>query len=470
MGAGSGPNPRLHQPSAARHCTRVPHPYPPSASPRPPHPRTRLAPRFASVAQGAALYKNAHGTLPLSAAALRSVAVLGPNANLSKAMAGYYGSAAACGASYPTMVDAVATLAPSALLRQAAGVPSVTSDDVSGVRAAASLAAASDVTVLVLGTDLSVAKENQDAVNLTFSQGQLALATAVAAASPSPIVVVTLSAVPLDLTPLLTDPKVGALVHAGQPSIQTLGVADVLFGRTSPAARAVQTVYPPAYQHQISPFDFHMRPGPSAWPRPDSPGPCADVNPAPAGRPQPPPIVPSPNCTLGTNPGRTYRFYNGTAVIPFGFGLSYTSWRYTVAQAPARPLSLAPLRRLLRASRAETGTEFPPLAAVPAAAEYVLNVTNTGARDADDVVLAFLSPPGAGEGGRPLRSLFGFERVHVKAGQTVSVWLYPPLTALATVEPDGVRRALAGEHTVSFGVAETHTHGMGYAQVRLVAE
>ena len=44
-------------------------------------------------------------------------------------------------------------------------------------------------------------------------------------------------AVPLDLTPLLNNGNVGAILHAGQPSIQTQGVADVLFGLASPARK-----------------------------------------------------------------------------------------------------------------------------------------------------------------------------------------------------------------------------------------
>ena len=39
---------------------------------------------------------------------------------------------------------------------------------------------------------------------------------------------------------------------------------------------------------------------------------------------------------------------------------------------------------------------------------FSVNVTNTGSVDADDVVLGFLTPPGAGEDGVPLQSLFGF--------------------------------------------------------------
>ena len=165
---------------------------------------------------------------------------------------------------------------------------------------------------------------------------------AVTAAAAQPVVVVTLTAVPLDLTPLLANAKVGAILHAGQPSIQTYGVSDLIFGASSPAGRTIQMVYPEAYQHQVSPFDFGMRPGASKWPRPDSPGPCGD--------PYVAPVVPSANCTLGENPGRTYRFFNGAAVVPFGFGISYTSWKYSVVSAP-RSISLDPLRALLRRTR-----------------------------------------------------------------------------------------------------------------------
>lgn len=59
-----------------------------------------------------------------------------------------------------------------------------------------------------------------------------------------------------------------------------------------------------------------------------------------------------------------------------------------------------------------------------------VTVTNTGKMDADDVVLGFMVPPGAGVDGVPLQTLFGFERVHVPAGQSVSVYLYRTNTQL----------------------------------------
>ena len=135
---------------------------------------------------------------------------------------------------------------------------------------------------------------------------------------------------------------------------------------------------PASYQDAISIFDFNMRPGPSSWPRPDCPGPPA-------------------TCPRGTNPGRTYRFYTGTPVVPFGHGLSYTTFKYTLVQAPSR-LSLAPLARLLSDTTARTGaSHFPRLVDAAGAITYIVNVTNTGEMDADDAVLGFVHPPAAGE-------------------------------------------------------------------------
>ena len=106
--------------------------------------------------------------------------------------------------------------------------------------------------MLAVGTDTLMASEGRDATNLTFSAAQLKLISEVAAAAQSPAVVVLMTAVPLDLTPLLNDPNVGAILHVGQPSLTIMGIAPLLFGDKSPAGRLVQTVYPRSYQDQIS--------------------------------------------------------------------------------------------------------------------------------------------------------------------------------------------------------------------------
>ena len=105
-----------------------------------------------------------------------------------------------------------------------------------------------------------------------------------------------------------------------------------------------------------------------------------------------------------------------------------------------------------------------------APAKYVVNVTNTGAMDADDVVLGLMKPPGAGTHGVPLQTLFGFERVHVRVGESVPVTLYPSMTDFTHATSSGERIALAGEYTVQFGIRETQSLGQGFAEHKLTAE
>ena len=102
-------------------------------------------------------------------------------------------------------------------------------------------------------------------------------------------------------------------------------------------------------------------------------------------------------------------------------------------------------------------------------AEYIVQVTNTGSIDADDVVLGFLKPPGAGVGGTPLQTLFGFERVHVPAGKTVEVYLGSTMGDFTQVDAEGKHQVVAGEYTVQFGVQETAPHGMGFLTTTVTA-
>merc|ERR1711953_478347 len=142
-------------------------------------------------------------------------------------------------------------------------------------------------------------------------------------------------------------------------------------------------------------------------------------------------------------------------------------FEYTVVKQPMT-VSLEALSTVLSTSQA-AGNPFPRTEHISkavqtsnwrATVEYAVNVTNTGSRDADDVVLGFLTPPGAGKNGVPLKQLFGFERVHVKAGQTKTVYLYPSLPDFAQADRAGQLKALAGDYQVHFGVQETAPHGM----------
>lgn len=385
--------------------------------------------------------------------------------DLASGVAGYYGSKNVCGGEdgMHTIVDALKAYVPGNGTTSTKGVPDPKSSDTSGVAAAAKLAADADEVVMAVGTDLKWAAEGHDATSISFSDGQLALIKACADAAKKPIIVVTLTATPLDLTPLLSNPKIGAILHVGQPSVTVLAVGDLLFGKASPGGRLIQTVYPADYVDGVSIFDMGMRPGPSDYPAPS----CT--------------TQPQSKCPNATNPGRTYRFYTGKAVLPFGYGLSYSSFTYSAQRvdpvthepllggAAEAPISLASAHALVERTKAANRTFFvqAELDAETPLVSYEVKVTNTGTVDADDAVLGFLTPPQAGTNGVPLKTLFGFERVHVKAGQTVSVYLYPELKEFTQVDKEGARQVLAGEYGISFGEELSGANGQGFVTSRI---
>jgi beta-glucosidase len=123
--------------------------------------------------------------------------------------------------------------------------------------------------------------------------------------------------------------------------------------------------------------------------------------------------------------GRTYRYFTGTPVYPFGYGLSYTSFAYG-------PLEVTPA-----AGGAAKGLHVSTV------------VTNTGKRAGDDVAQLYLTFPDIP--GAPRLALRGFQRVSLAPGErrTVSFDLSP--RDLSAVTADGTREVMPGGYTVSVG-------------------
>ncbi len=441
--------------------------------------------------QGTVLLKNLGKRLPLepavtagraseavntSGGALQKVtALIGPNVNLSKSIAGYYGGKQPCGSKFWSMIDAISQYTGPEALRVLKGVPTVTSNDTSTVGEAVAAAHSADDVILVVGQDGTIEHEASDRTKIALSQGQTELIARVADAAIKPVVVVILTGGAVDVSEMLANSRVGAVLMAGQPSVTVLGVGDLIYGKAVPSGRMVQTTYPASFVNEVSIFDMGMRPGPSPWPAPGQID-CGGTA--------------EPACKNGTNPGRTHRFYSKEAVVPFGFGLSYSSFRYTPVLAPAT-VSLSTVRHILaRATKdapshrsaddVRSNIDLVRSGDNTVVAEYFLNVTNTGDRDADDSVLGFLKPPGGGTNGIPLQSLFAFERVHVAAGATVQVYLAAHALDFTVVGQDGSRTAWPGGYQVQFGVvapkgvvgiggvAQGHNM-MGFASVETLA-
>ena len=122
-------------------------------------------------------------------------------------------------------------------------------------------------------------------------------------------------------------------------------------------------------------------------------------------------------------------------LLKLGCCCADTTWKYAFASAPVGPVSLDPLRAIVNhatdTNRTFLDSSLLLGAEAAPSAHYEVTVTNTGQVDSDDAVLGFLKPPGAGTGGVPLQVLFGFNRVFVQAGQSVTVGLYPSVSAAA---------------------------------------
>ena len=160
-----------------------------------------------AVAQSAALVKNDGKLLPYSATAIKTAAVIGPNAKQGWEIDSYYGPSTSCDGVYANMVDAVAQYVNKTTY--AAGLSATLSTNTSLIPAAAAAAKGKAAVVVVLGTDLTSAHEEMDATNISIPAAQMALLSAVTEAASVPVTVVMMTAVPLDLTALMANPMSG---------------------------------------------------------------------------------------------------------------------------------------------------------------------------------------------------------------------------------------------------------------------
>ncbi len=129
--------------------------------------------------------------------------------------------------------------------------------------------------------------------------------------------------------------------------------------------------------------------------------------------------------------GRTYRFFEGEPLFPFGFGLSYTTFAYGKAQVKGDQL--------------------------------VLEVSNIGPVDADEVVQLYVRRPADTEG--PRKTLRAYKRVHVPSGQSVEVSL--PLTEETFLWWDEARQRMVpqkGEWELLYGGNSRDLNTLAYTR------
>jgi beta-glucosidase len=221
---------------------------------------------------------------------------------------------------------------------------------------AVSLAKDSDAVILVLGLSQRLEGEEMpisvdgfeggDRTHLNLPGTQLKLIEALKSTG-TPLIMVLLNGSALSITDEAG--LMDAIISAGYPGQEGgTAVADVLFGHYNPAGRLPVTYYRSA--DQLPDFENY------------------DME------------------------GRTYRYFRGAPLYPFGFGLSYTNFRYS---------------DLKFSERIAAGGEV----------EISVLVTNTGSMDGDEVVQLYLTQE-KGSTPRPIRQLEGFERIHLRKGES----------------------------------------------------
>jgi beta-glucosidase len=138
--------------------------------------------------------------------------------------------------------------------------------------------------------------------------------------------------------------------------------------------------------------------------------------------------------------GRTYRYFEGQPLYPFGYGLSYSKFAYSGLKLSAATITAG----------SSLGVDA--------------DVRNTGPRGGDEVTELYLGFPNVE--GAPIRALRGFARIYVAAGQTKHVHFILNARDLSMVNESGDRIVAPGKYQISLGGGQPGT-GAAVAEAQL---
>ncbi|MGC9261502.1 MAG: glycoside hydrolase family 3 C-terminal domain-containing protein, partial [Phycisphaerae bacterium] len=335
------------------------------------------SPAHRSVALQAAresivLLKNDNNFLPLQKSQLKTVAVIGPMAGQCN-LGGYSGSPFVKISPYDGIAEALGAKSPEAAphkLRPKSGQPVVVfkpgcselgPKDETMFAEAVDAARNADVVIMVCGVGENVDSEGHDRTDIKLTGMQHELIQACYKANPKTVLVISSNntvAVNWEQQHL---PAIVSAIFAGQA--QGTAIADVLFGNYNPGGKTCCTWYKSV--DQLPPFHNY------------------DIR-----------------------KGRTYMYFEGQPLYPFGYGLSYTTFRIGDLQLDSRELS-------------ETK-----------AVKISCTVKNTGALAGAEVVQLYIAAPKSPVK-RPIKELVGFQRVELQPGESRKITFTLPYTAQA---------------------------------------
>jgi len=359
------------------------------------------------------LLKN-DGVLPLSKE-LKNIAVVGPNANNKKMQKGnYYGAPE----TIVSILEGIQNKLPETNIIYKEGCDIVADvNDASVIKKIDETVSAvknSDVIIYVGGITASYEGEESslkidgfdkgDRTNIQEPIVQLQLVKKlVATGKPVIYVLCTGSAIALNWE----DKNVNAILNAWYPGEQGgNAVADVLFGDYNPAGRLPVTFYKSV--DQIPDFtDYNMT-------------------------------------------GRTYRYFEGKPLYSFGYGLSYSSFKYGKASLSKKSLKLSDLISYQKAyNQAPNGIKKENLAN-KSCLSISIPVTNKSQIDGDEVIQVYVKYNEDKYG--PIKSLKAFKRVNIPAGKKVSTVLNLTASSFETFnDEDQAIGIYPGSYTIYYG-------------------
>ena len=322
--------------------------------------RELLAPDHREAARAVArqsivLLKNEGKLLPLDVTKLRSIAVIGALATDGLSELGSW-RAQGRAEDVVTVLMGITAAAPDLKITSAPGADP-RNGDLTAIPAALKIARAADLTILMIGEDFDQSGESRSRSSLELPPSQMELARRVLALG-KPVVILLANGRPLAIQELADQAPV--IVETWMLGVEAgNAVADVLFGKYSPAGRL-----PAAFPRVTGAVPFNY---------------SANAT----GRPA--------DADLGKDTVR-YHDLPITPLFAFGHGLSYSEFRYSdLAQSTQ---SVAPGERI----------------------DISITVENTGGVSAEEVVQLYVRDPVASVA-RPVLELRGFKRIELGAGQ-----------------------------------------------------
>ena len=341
------------------------------------------------------LLKNLKNSLPLDVKSIKNLVVMGPNANSSDTLLSNYQGIPSKAVSILEGITEVLAGNNATTVHYTTVCADVKCEAISNANQALEIVNSADFVVMVMGLDQTVESEGHDRAQTQCSgidNDILALpgcqedVIKKVMALNSKVILVLVNGGPVTISKqLLDDDRIIGIIEAFYPgALGGTAVADVLFGNYNPGGRMPVTTYLSA----------------------DELPPAVDYN-------------------MTMPPGRTYRYYTGTPLFPFGYGLSYTTFDYSKLMVTPSKISACD------------------------SVKVTVSVQNSGEMAGDEVIQIYLAPPK-----RPDKPFFpniqlvGFERVNIKPEVVhMSAFELNPYL-LSLVDEDGEHYIFPGDYTV----------------------